>query len=53
MAKKTYTVLAPLSHDGKDYAPGKSVDMDEDQAAILIEQKVVEPKADEKPAGKK
>lgn len=43
MAKKTYTVLAPLSHDNKDYAPGKPVTMEEEAAAILLEQKVIEP----------
>lgn len=49
MAKKTYTVLTPVSHDNKDYAPGKSIDLDDDQAAPLLECKAVEPKAEEKP----
>lgn len=28
MAKKKYTVQTPVRHDGKDYAPGESIDLD-------------------------
>ena len=34
-AKKTYTVTAPLRHDGFDYQPGASVEMLPSQAALI------------------
>lgn len=42
MTKKTYTVLAPLSHDNRDYAPNEPVELDDGQAAPLLDLKVVE-----------
>jgi hypothetical protein len=41
MTKKAYIVESPLRHDGKDYAPGKKVDLEDDDAKQLIADKVV------------
>ena len=38
----TYTVREPLRHDGIDYQPGDPIELREGQAAILIEQMVLE-----------
>lgn len=37
MAEKTYTVLSPLNHDGKPYAPGASIELDPAAARPLVE----------------
>lgn len=37
MAVKTYTVLSPLNHDGKPYAPGASIELDPAAARPLVE----------------
>jgi hypothetical protein len=36
MAKKTYEVVSPLDHNGKRYAVGKTVDLEDDEAAPLL-----------------
>jgi hypothetical protein len=40
---KKYTVLKNLRHDGKGFAPGKIVELDDKSAKPLLESKVVEP----------
>lgn len=40
-----YTVKSPLRHDGKDYAPGKPVEMPEEAAERLVADGVLEPAA--------
>lgn len=41
MAKKKYNVLSPLKHDGKDYAPGESVELDISEDHYLLTDGVV------------
>lgn len=41
MAKKTYIVVSPLNHDGKDYAPGDTVDLDIKPTDDLIRRGIV------------
>lgn len=36
MAKKSYTVVYRLKHDGVQYKPGETVQMDVEQAASLL-----------------
>ena len=36
MAAKTYTALDPIRHDGVDYAPGASIDLDDEAAGPLL-----------------
>jgi hypothetical protein len=55
MARKVYEVISPLRHNGKDYAPGKRVELEDDEAASLVGHtvKAPEPKPDEERGGKK
>jgi hypothetical protein len=39
----TYTVIEPLRHDGVDYAPGDTIDLDAVAAAPLKAAGVIEP----------
>lgn len=41
-----YKVKSLLRHDGKDYAPGKAVELTEEQAEQLAASGTIEPKAD-------
>lgn len=54
MAKKTYTALTAIHHDGEEYAAGDPVDMDDKRdAPALLAVGAIEPaaaKAGEKPA---
>lgn len=46
MAKKKYTVQTPVRHDGKDYAPGESIELDiPDDHHLLKDGVVAEGKA--------
>lgn len=47
MSTRKYTVLSNLSFDGKHYPPGKTVELNDEQAEPLIGS-VVEPAKDEK-----
>jgi len=40
-AAKGYRVALPLAHDGREYAPGDRVELDEDRAAHLLATGVV------------
>lgn len=51
---KTYTTNHLVRHDGKDYAPGKPIKLEDDEAAPLIEAGALSaPKEDEKKPEKK
>jgi len=45
MAKKTYKVVSPIRHDGRDHAVDEVIDLDDKTAAGLIEAGAVDPGA--------
>lgn len=49
-ATKEYKVLQNLRHDGKGYAPGKTVELEDKHAKPLVESGVVEATTAEKKA---
>lgn len=42
MAKDTYKVVRPLKHNGKDYAPGAPVELNVEEAKLLIDSGAVQ-----------
>ncbi len=54
MAKKTYEVASPITHDGEDYAVGESITLEDKAAAPLLAVKAIaEPAAKESKDDKK
>ncbi len=45
-----FKVLTPLDHDGKRYAPGKLIELDEDTAAPLLDVAAIAPTGKDKPS---
>lgn len=43
MTKKTYQVASPIRYDGKDYAAGDQVDLEDKDASDLLGVKAIEP----------
>lgn len=43
MAKKSYQVASPIRYDGKDYAVGDLLDLEDKDASGLLEVKAIEP----------
>lgn len=43
MAKKTYQVQSPIRYDGKEFAVGDQIDLDDKDATGLLEVKAIEP----------
>lgn len=41
MPPKTYNVDSPIKHDGKEYAIGDQIDLDEKEARDLVEAKIL------------
>lgn len=52
MAKKTYTALVAITHDGENYLPGDPVELDDKKHApqLLECGAIEEPAEEEKPA---
>lgn len=48
MATKTYTVLTPVEHNRKSYAPGNPLKLEDQDAEPLLAVKAVEPAPNQK-----
>ena len=52
MATKTYTVKTPVNHDNTPYEPGASIELEQKDAAPLLQVGAIEPAPKEAAAKK-